>query len=264
MQTNNVKPGFLVALSTSIAGNVSYVKQDLEAESIGTGARVKWETTRFTNDLAEHEAAIKARGRAVAIVRSQCSIVGQGTLMCPESNEAQLESAIAEARRIVSEFNSMARLSQINFSVWVGKLVSDDAETMRGINNEVRILLDQMASGVKALNAKAIRDAANKATQLGQMLTPEAKGRVNFAIDKARQAARQIVKSGEQAAKAVDQTVIARLIGEQRVAFLDLDAENEIATPEAEAVAVDLEPLNSDLEVIGQPEAPVVQLESEE
>ena len=244
MQASTIKPGLLVALSTSISGNVSYVKRDLEAEAIGGGARVKWETTRYTNDIAEHEAAIKARGRAVAIVRAQCSIFGQGagTLVCPQDREAALESAIVEAKRIVSEFNSTAQLSRINFYVMVGRVADSDVEAMRAINAELRGLMDSMASGVKQLNAKAIRDAANKATQLGQMLSPEARGRVNYAIDKARQAARQIVKSGERAAREVDLTV-AETIKNQKFAFLDLDeATGELAQPESVAFAIDLEP----------------------
>lgn len=239
-EVRTIRPGILVSLKTSLSGNVSYQKVDLEAESIGDGARVKWETTRFTSDLAEHEAAVKARGRAVAIVRGVCSVSDYG-LLCPLDKANELDAAISAARQIVSEFNSMARVSQINFNIMRGKIEADDLETMRAINREIRELMESMAKGVKDLNAKAIRDAANKATQLGQMLSPEAKGRVNFAIDKARQAARQIVKAGETAALEIDKTVAAQ-ISEQRAMFLDIDDDSPVASPEAIAFAIDLEP----------------------
>jgi hypothetical protein len=98
-----------------------------------------------------------------------------------------------------------------------------------------------MAEGVRNLDVRTVRDAADRARDIGRMLAPDAQARIQAAIDAARSAARQIVKAGEQAAQEIDQRTIRR-ITEARAAFLDLEPAAEVAAPVAEARVLDFEP----------------------
>jgi len=97
-----------------------------------------------------------------------------------------------------------------------------------------------MEEGLKNLDVKTVREAAIKAKSLGQMLTPDAEGRVIKAIEVARQAANRISKAGEEATVEIDRSAI-RKIAEQRTSFLDLDGPVEVQKPTAKKTrAVDL------------------------
>jgi len=97
-----------------------------------------------------------------------------------------------------------------------------------------------MSEGVKNLDVKVIREAANKAKSVGQMLTPGAQERAYEAIALARKAAREIIAAGEQATVEIDRTTV-RKIREARVAFIDTDeSENEIAKPVQRKAAIDV------------------------
>lgn len=240
--SNTLRPGLLVSLKTTISGNVQYTRATLESEHVTeTGAaRSAWETTRVISDPVEHERAIKARGKARTAVTSVCAASSFG-LLCPEADEAKLEAAVIEARRIADEFNATAGLSRIRVYVITGRVARDDVEAVRAINSEVRQLLADMEAGIRNLDAKAIRDAANKSRQLGAMLSPDAAAKVQLAIDTARASARAIVKAGETAGQEIDAQAI-RKIAEQRTAFLDLDEAGELAAPSMEGRAVDFVP----------------------
>jgi hypothetical protein len=143
---------------------------------------------------------------------------------------------------VVDEFNASATLTRVSVNVIVGRIAADDVEAVRAINSEVRDLLARMDAGVAKLDPDEIRDAANRAKGLGQMLSPEASGRVQVAINAARLAAREIVKAGEQAAVEVTAAAIAA-ITETRTAFLDLDDATEVAAPTETGRALDFEPV---------------------
>lgn len=241
MSINTLRPGLLVSLKTSCRGNVKYDKLDIEREHEVEGAEVaKWETTRTISDPAEFEAARKTQSLATSIIRRCCSLSAFG-LLCPERDADILEAAIRDARKAVDEFNSTASLTHVSVYVMTGRIAQDDVEAVRAINSEVRQLLDTMTVGVQKLDVKLIRDAAGKAKQLGNMLSPDAEARVRIAIESARSAAKKIVAAGEAAAVEVDQLAI-RKITEQRTAFLDLSEGVEIAVPVAASRAVDLAP----------------------
>ncbi len=95
-----------------------------------------------------------------------------------------------------------------------------------------------MAEGVKTLDVRVIRDAANRARSLGAMLSTDARTRVQTAIDAARRAASDIVKAGEQAAIEIDRRAL-EAITESRTAFLDLNEPAEIAAPPLAGRAID-------------------------
>lgn len=241
LKASTLRPGLLVSLKTSITGNVRYETRTIDAARIDTdGAlRARWETARTVTDPEEHEASQKARNAARVAVSRVCSLSAFG-LLCPEANADKLADAIAEARSIAEAFNEGAKMTRVNVNVICGKIETNDQEAMRSINGEVRELLETMQAGIAQMKPETIRDAANKARSLGQMLSPEAQVRLQFAIDAARGAARQIVAAGESAAIEIDQSAIRR-IAESRTAFLDLDDAGEVAQSVAPGRAVDFE-----------------------
>jgi hypothetical protein len=243
MRTNTLRPGLLVSLKTSVKENVRYEYTDIEPEHLTEEGQqlARWETSRSVADPTEHEAAKKVRSRICTVIRSTCVRSSFG-LLCPEKSADDLDSALTEARRLAEEFNAVAKLTRVNVYVLVGRIVPDDLEALRAINSEARDLLTTMAEGIRTLDVTAVRDAADRARDIGRMLTPEAQARIGTAVEEARAAARKIVKAGEQAAKEIDEQSIRR-ITEARTAFLDTDPAAEIAAPVEEARALDLEPL---------------------
>lgn len=235
MQTTTLRPGLLVSLKTSIRGNVSYAKRTLETNHIDEegAAKERWETERRVANPEEHERARMVRSKISSLVRGVCAYSAFG-LLCPESKAEELAAAIAEARARAEAFNASAELSQVSVYVITGRVAPDDVEAVRAISSEVRDLLASMAEGVQQLDVKAIREAADRAKQLGSMLTADAEARVKIAIDTARDAARRIVKAGETAAREIDMGAV-RKITEMRTTFLEIGdaAPVEAPTPAA-------------------------------
>ena len=152
-------------------------------------------------------------------------------------------------------------MSRVSIYVITGRIAPDDVEAVRAINSELRDLLDDMTTGLKNLDVTAVRDAANRARGIGQMLSPAAAERIQNAIDVARSAARKIVKAGEQAAQEIDLATIRKL-EEARTAFLDIDQPSgEIAAPAVETRTLDLTPI--DETSINSPGAKVAAFEME-
>jgi hypothetical protein len=242
LKASTLRPGLLVSLHTSIEGNVNYERTDIERErTMDDGKRrAVWETKKTVDDPAELEAAIVVRGKASSLIRSICAKSAFG-LLCPEDAAENLDNAISEARRLCEAFNQEARLTRVKVYVMCGRIAADDVEAVRAINSEVRELLQTMQDGVRNFDVKEIRDAASKAKQLGSMLQPEAAARVQVAIEAVRKTARQLTSAGETAAREVD-TYTLRKIKEARTAFLDLDDQKDVQTPQTRGRAVDLEP----------------------
>lgn len=245
METSTLRPGLLVSLKTSLEGNVSYRKKVIEgAHLIETGAqRAKWETVRMIADPVEHDRAVKTRAKVRNTITAVCNGTAFG-LLCPETDSKKLELALLQARNLAKEFNDTAANSRINVYIMTGRVAPDDAEAIRAINSEVADLIKTMSEGLKTLDVKAVREAANKARAVGNMLTGSAAEKVNEAIAQARKAARRLVKAGEAAAVAVDGEVLQSL-AEARTAFLDVDTPvAEVAAPEAEdrTLEIDLAP----------------------
>jgi len=238
--TSTLRPGLLVSLSVSSEGNVSYDKVDLENMRTNRGAAVaKWETTRTIDDPDELERARKAQSKARSAISSVCVHTAHG-LLCPTADRDLLDRAIAEARNIVETFNSTANITRVRLYVMTGEIAQDDLSAVQAINREVADLLETMARGVNNLDVRVIRDAADRAKQVGGMLTPDAEARIQLAVDTARKVAVDIVKAGEAAAMEIDRAAI-RKITEQRTAFLDF-GEVQVAKPAAQARAVDFSP----------------------
>ena len=240
---STLRPGLLVSLSIRITGNVSYKTKDLERrhkEEDGT-ERARWETERVVANPAELKRAAKVQSSARQLISKTCARSRFG-LLCPNVWEKDLFANIAEARRMADEFNSRARDTEVGVYVVVGRVAQDDVEAVRAINAEVRSLMREMTDGLKDLDVKRVRDAANRARSLGAMLSPEATARVKEAIEAARSSARKLIKAGDEAGVAINKEAIKK-INQARTAFLDLDASEVLPTkPKAAGRAVDLAP----------------------
>jgi len=239
LKVQTLRPGLLVALKTSTRGNVSYFKKDLANEKKGDAEVTEWTTERTIANRKEFERAKKAVKAATLPIRQACNWSAFG-LLCPESDRPVLDKAIAESQEIVKAFNDKAELTRINVYALVATIAADDVTAVKAISSEVRDLMATMEKGIAKLDVKAIRYAASKAKEIGGMLTPQAQGRVQVAIDLARKAAKQIKKAGEEAGKAIDKAAINK-IREQRTSFLDIEEEiAEVAKPKQRARVVDL------------------------
>jgi hypothetical protein len=240
-QYQTLRPGFLVSLKTSVKGNAQYIPGERSTRTTEDGKEItEIETTRVIADPAEYKKAGEVRSKAGAIIRSVCVGSNFG-LLCPEKAKEELDAAIKEAHAYVDNFNRSASLTRVSVYAIVGYVASDDVEAVKAINSEVSDLLAQMEQGLKNLDVKAIRKAANDAKEVGQMLAPDAAVRVEMAIKAARTSARKIVKAGEQAAAEIDLRAI-RTVTDMRTAFLDLDEAQAVAAPKQEARALDLTP----------------------
>jgi hypothetical protein len=255
-----IRPGIMVALRTSIKGNVSYNVTHRGTTRTVEGDVTEWDTTRLVREPQEQERASKARSLARSAIQTVCAH-SDFCLLCPLDKEAKLDEAVEKAMVIVEEFNRSSDITTLSFNVLRGRIEADDVRAMKAINREMRDLIDTMATGMANLDVGVIRDAANKAKSVSQMLVPEAQERVQAAIDLARKAARQISKAGEQAAAEVDRVAIQRLT-EARTAFLDLEPQGEVLAPEISAPAVDLGPAQYDAAVI-EPEKKALNQEYE-
>lgn len=239
LRTSTLRPGLLVSFNTSLRGNVSYDKQDLDHEQIDGVDVSEWNTKRTISDVKEFEAAKKVIGKAKSLVRGVCakSLFG---LLCPEADEDVLNEKILEAQQLVDEFNSKARLTRLHIYCMTGRVASDDVQAVKKINSEIRGLMADMEVGLKNLDVSVVRDAATRAKSVGQMLTPDAEGRVTKAVEIARKAASAIIKAGDDAAVEID-TVAIRKIKEQRTSFLDMDDVEEVKKPVTRAKRVDVQ-----------------------
>lgn len=257
---STLRPGLLVSLKTSISGGVVYEKIDLEATKKEGADVARWETTRIVDDPEEHERAKKARSDSARAVRKICSLSAFG-LLCPETKAEELTAAIADARKIADDFNLTAALTRVYVHVLTGRVASDDVEAVKAINSEVRGLLDDMNAGLGNMDVKRIREAASRAKELGQMLSPDAEAKITIAVETARKVATTIAKAGEQAAGEVDRGAIRKIM-EMRAAFLDLDGGKEIGAPVASGRAVDFDPSDARRAQDGyQPEGRAIEVE---
>jgi hypothetical protein len=253
MRTSIIKPGLLVALHSTVTGGVQYKRIDLDAPALSeangekSGEVSRWETTRVIEDPAEHDRAVKARGKAIGEIRSICAATPFG-LLCPADKESELDAAIARARTVADEHNATGNCTRVQIYALKGRIASTDEEAARAIGQEVTALLETMSRGVEKLDVKSIREAATRAAEMGAMLGDEQIKAVSEAVEQARKAARTIVKrvekGGEEAATVL-QDIQRGAIERARFAFLDLDTEikNETATPEIQRFAdLDVEP----------------------
>lgn len=252
-----IRPGLLVVVKSTVFGGVTYQRTDLDADGApAEGADVaRWETKRIIEDKAEHDRAVKARSKAVSLIRKECQETTFG-LLCPADREAALDTAIAAARAVVEAHNASATHTQISVHTLKGRVASNDEEAARAITAEIAGLVTQMDAGIAKLDSKAIRAAADRAREMSAMLDDSLKGKIDAAIEQARKAARTIVKRIEKEGedKAIVMMDIQRgQIESARIAFLDLSGDS--GAPSEALPAVEAQRF-ADLDMSeGEPEA---------
>ncbi len=227
MNRTTLKPGLLVSLKSTIAGNVSYRRVDTAHEREAKTDISVWETTRIVSDKPEHDRAVEVRAKARNMIAGVCIHTSFG-LLCPEDRESDLEAAITAAQSLVSDFNRGANQTQVGIYPFCGLVERDNERAARAIAAEVRELLDAMASNIDKLDVKAIRDAANRAKAIGAMLDSQQQEKVDGAVKAARDAARKIVKAVKDAgdnAAVILGDVNKTAIVTARFAFLDTDTD---------------------------------------
>lgn len=203
--TQVLVPGILVALKTGVNGGVEYRHAEIEEDEEG---RVKrWETTRFMEDPAERKAAGELAGKAGWLIARLCVRTSFG-MLCRNDREAELDAAVVEARRLATEFNARARHSFVNVSAIKGRIADNDEEATRAILNEVTDLLARMDRGLAEADIGLIRDAASRAGRLSGMMTEDSGTQISAAVKAARQAARAIVKRGEDLSNQIANDVV--------------------------------------------------------
>lgn len=247
MKTSVLKPGLLVALSTSLKGGITYQRVDIETDHVtAEGARVaRWETKRHIDDPEAFDRATELRGRIRSMITSACCQSSFG-LLCPTSEERALEEAIKTARALAIDHNATDAQTKVEVYVLIGRIAQDDAEAARAIAAEMRELLTDMQEGIREADPERIREAANKARGMEGMLSPEVAGQVSQAIMEARKAARELVrrvgKAGEEAAGVITELSTQR-VKAARFAFLDVEERAQEIEREAPAGrGVDLNP----------------------
>ena len=259
LRATTLRPGLLVLMRTAINGNVTQLKEIIEAEVVTANGskRSKVEITRTIADPEEYENAVKVRSKMRNVVATVCS-QSQFGLLCPQSKEERLNAAITDAEAMADEFNQNAKCTTISVAVPVGRFADSDVQAMKAINAEVDELMQKMTLGLQNLDAKAVRDAADKARSIGAMLSDDASKRLKDAIEIARKSAREMVKASEQGAVEIDLLSIRKLT-EARTQFLDLGEATEVAAPVHEGRALDLAPIEADDQPIA-PTAPTSQI----
>lgn len=234
-----IRPGLLVAVKTSIKGNVSYKKSDTHVVTLEDGVeQAKWDTERRIKNAAEQEAATKVRSKARGFIASVCSTTDFGFL-CPLNAKPELDKAIVEARKVCEAFNDTSTVTKIRFAAVTGTIAQDDYQAVRALRREVTELITDMKDGLENLDVSTVREAAKRAKQLGQMLSPEAQVRLELAIKAVRENITKIVAAGDTGAAEIDRRTIEALT-EARTAFLDLDGADDIVQPAAEGRTVDM------------------------
>jgi hypothetical protein len=215
-------PGILVALRTSVRGGVEYERSELEADDAGRVTR--WETTRFMENPAERKAAAELASKAAGLVSKLCIRTTFG-LLCRTDREAELDAAVAEMRQTVTEWNQKAEHTFVSVSAIKGRIADNDEEAIRAIVAEARDLLDQMGKGLEEADVDQIRAAALRAKKLSGMMTEDSGDRINAALTAARQAAKAIVKRGDDLSNKVAAVTIQierDTFNEARFSFLDM------------------------------------------
>jgi hypothetical protein len=234
LQVSTLRPGLLIALSTSVNGNVSYAKKTIDADHYVNELtrRARWETERTIQDAKEHEAAIKTRSKIRSLITGVCARSDYG-LLCPEDKAEELADKIAEARKLADDFNAGAVLTKVEVYILPARIAPDEVEAARAIRAELRGLVEDMQRAIRAGDPKAIREAANKARSISQMLSDDKRDEISAAITIARGVARRLSKQADVTTVEIDQQAIEAL-GAKRALFLDLDVGGDVTAPVAE------------------------------
>lgn len=195
MKAQLLRPGFMIALASSMKGGINYETQHEESERSDGGVLTEeWTTTKTVFDVEEFERAVKVRGEARYLISKLC-VKTPFCLLCPEPNEAALDEGVIAAKKLCEDFNATSAYTKVYIYTLKAKLLGNDEENARAIASEMRLLMTEMGDAIQKMNPDKIREAIKKADEVSQMLVEEQQEKVSVAIDMARVAARLIKKT---------------------------------------------------------------------
>ena len=254
-----LKPGYLIALSTQVRGNVNYAHKDLDGEKtardVGAvlptseGDVEAWETVKTVQDRDEYERAIKARSKFRSLITGTCIKSAFGLLCAPEKIDEFYEK-LEEAEAIRDAFNQVAKITRIDGWSFAGAIAESDTRAAAGLAAEMRDLLDEMKRGIDNLDADVARAAASKALSLNTLINDEKLSKsVRVAIEEVRKNAREFVKAAKVSADDATRAIVEiknKALDEARFAFLDFAEPVVIpgeALPPVDLRQLDVEPV---------------------
>lgn len=233
-----LSPGFLVGLSARTHGGRKTSSTEIDSEREGARLTRELRTEIQIDDTIEYEAALKERNRLRGIITAVC-IPSEFGPLCPADREAELESAIAEAKAGEAAWNATAKHTFITISALPAVIAQDYELAATAITAQVRDLLIQTHKAIQAADPDEIRDNCKRLRNMSAMLSPELAEKANKALKNARSIARKIVKrvvnAGESAAQVLSE-INAQEVNDARFAFLDLSPVPEGADDGGEAL----------------------------
>jgi hypothetical protein len=251
MPTVTLKPGLLVSVRTRHQGGVKNDRVDLTADAsvVSDKAEVsRWETTKIVDDVEEFDRASKVAGKCGSLIRAICAYSEFGYL-CRADREAELDEAIADARRRAEEFNASAKTTRVSVFALKGRIAESDAEAAKAVSADLLALIEGMQTGVQTMNVKDIREAAAKAKKLVTMVDEATAKLVKDAVDEARDIATELRKKLDNGASGVAeateyvQSVDLKALAGARAVFLDLEEPvgRAVAPAAAEGSEIDID-----------------------
>lgn len=230
-----LKPGILLALSTSVEGGVTYAREDLGKQKEGEGEAAEWRTTRHITDVAEYNRAGETRAQARACIAAVCQQTPWG-LICETDREGELLEAIAEAEQMADTFNAGSVHSRVRISAAPARFAENDVQMLRAVRREAGGMLEDLERATQLGQVERIRDLAARASRLKALLASqhEGTGQLERAIAAARAVARSVVKrveKGGEALAAVLASANFRPISTARMAMAKAAAEAAEARP---------------------------------
>jgi hypothetical protein len=193
-----VQPGYLVVLKTKVRGGIERRREELDHHRDGAADVAAWKTTRRIEDLEEFEAASAVRSSARNLVRKACLHTPFG-LICLKSRRPELDQALVTAHSMVDAHNAQAEHTRVKIACLMGEIAQSEAEAIEAVTGEIRDLLEDLKSATADGRVEDIRDVANRARVMQQMLDPEsdASETMKRAIKASRTIARAVAKHVE-------------------------------------------------------------------
>jgi len=241
MKTQLLRPGFMLALATTMTGGTAYELHESDTEREGGMLKRRRDSTVTIYDVEEHDKAVEVRGAARYQITRLCVKTPFG-LLCPEENEAAVDAGVILAKQMVADFNATSVHTKISLYTLKGKILGNDEANAAAIASEMRNLLSEMGRAIEKMDPKAIREAIAKANEVSSMLVEEQQEKVSGAIELARVAAREIAKTlkkkGDSAISVVTEyRAELAALKEAGKAFLDFE-EPTVATTEMPAIQI--------------------------
>jgi hypothetical protein len=242
MALASIKPGVLVLFSVHVHDSgITRDTDDLSADNASTfvpeGATVRvTKTTTVHRDPAEHDRAIKLRGKIEGMIRRHLTI-NPFLKHCSFDGFDLLLSDLATCQALADEHNASPETRYTRVVIYfvpavIGAADAEDqakalevqTRAARQMAEECKRILDDMSRGIDNLDPTAIREARERAQSFSPVLSAEQSTALDSAIETATKAANLIGKlqrKGEEAADILA-SVSREAIGRARIAFLDL------------------------------------------